>query len=279
MDGKIIVYGFCLVALIAGSAFWRYAMEVDDAQKDVDLAREQQRTVEDGIKQTKAWLAARREASALILAAGVIERNNEPLRDEVRALQQKRMDIAKLFVTSIERAREETIGMVVPELTLATGTTFKEAKILSVDSEIATLHHTGGVSKVPTTILPTRLLDRLRFGYNPAGLGVGPPVIERSPTILSGSSSSSNTSTMSTAASDALVRLGMNSESTSKDAKKKPALARPRDPNRVKIEGDPALWKSVERTSIGRAYIPGQGWLKIGADGPIPGSATGGIKQ
>lgn len=276
MDAKIIVYGFCLVAIISGSFFWRYAMEIDDAQKDVDLAKEQQRAVEDGIKQTKAWMAARKEASALILAAGVLERENEPLREEVRALQQKRMDVAKLFVASIERAREETTGMILPELTLATGTTYKEVKILSVDSEIATLHHTGGVSKVPTTILPSSLLDRLRFGYNPAGLGVGPPIVERSPAIPSGSTTTRN---MSTAASDSLVRLGMSSESIPKDSKKKPELARPRDPNRIKIEGDPSLWKSVERTSIGRAYIPGQGWLKIGADGPIPGSATGGIKQ
>jgi len=278
MDAKIIVYGFCLVAIISGSFFWRYAMEIDDVQKDVELAREHLSQVEGGIKQTQAWLAARKEAAALIMAAGVLERVNEPLRAEVQALQQKRMDVAKLFLASIERAREDTAGLVLPELTMATGTTFKEVRILSVDSEIATLHHTGGVSKVPTTILPSNLLDRLRFGYNPAGLGVGPSTYESPTSTPFAATSGITTSTMSTAASDSLVRLGMNSGS-SNDSKKKAGLSRPRDPNRIKIEGDPALWKSVQRTSIGRAYIPGQGWLKIGADGPIPGSASGGIRQ
>jgi hypothetical protein len=77
-----------------------------------------------------------------------------------------------------------------------------------------------------------------------------------------------------TSASDTLVRLGMDSNVSAKDAgRKRVAPPAPRDPERIKREGDPALWKSVERTSIGRAYIPGQGWLKVGADGPIPGSA------
>jgi len=278
MDAKIIVYGFCLVAIVSGSFFWRYAMEIDDAQKDVDQARADLAQIEGGIKQTQAWMAARKEAAALIMAASVLDRENEPLRAEVQALQQKRMEVAKLFLASIERAREETTGRILPELTMATGTTFKEVKILSVDAEIATLHHTGGVSKVPTTILPSNLLDRLRYGYNPAGLGVGPSVFERPPPTTLGTTSSPTTSTLSTAASDSLVRLGMNSDSSS-NSKKKTSPSKYRDPNRVKIEGDPALWKSVERTSIGRAYIPGQGWLRVGADGPIPGSATGGIKQ
>jgi hypothetical protein len=57
------------------------------------------------------------------------------------------------------------------------------------------------------------------------------------------------------------------------DKTKKKTIIPKRDPARIKVDGDPALWKSVQRTSVGRAYIPGQGWLRIGPNGPIPGSA------
>lgn len=277
MDGKIIVYGFCLLFIIAGTTFWTYTMDIDEAQKDVVLARQQAVAIEDSIKQSHGWMAARKEAAAFISAASIIEQQNETLRTEVNAIKQQRSDLAKAFIASIERAREETLGKVMPEITLATGTTLKQASIQSVDPEITVFQHSEGVSKVPTTILPSTLLDRLRFGYKPDGIGVGPSVVDQ---VSGGPAASytvaparSLTSSISTAASDSLTRLGMNSSISTRDGKKKKALPAPRDPNRIKIEGDPALWKSVERSSIGRAYIPGQGWLKVGADGPIPGSA------
>ncbi|MES2594960.1 MAG: hypothetical protein V4662_06485 [Verrucomicrobiota bacterium] len=275
MDGKIFVYGLCLLAIITGTSFWMYTMDIDEAQKTVVLARQQLSAAEEGIKSSGAWITARKEASALITAAGIIEQQNQTLRDEVGVIKQQRTDLAKVFVASIERAREEMLGRVMAEVTLATGTTLKQASIQSSDPEVTVFQHSEGVSKVPTTILPSILLDKLRFGYKPDGVGVGPSVVDS----VSGSAGSSSTMSsrptatrIDTSASDSLTRLGMNSTISSVD-KKKRVVPPPRDPNRIKIEGDASLWKSVERTSIGRAYIPGQGWLKVGADGPIPGSA------
>ncbi len=275
MDGKIFAYGLCLLALIAGTGFWTYTMDIDEAEKDATLARQQLSAVEDGIKHSQAWIVARKEASALITAAGVIEQQNQAVRDEIAAIKEQRLSLAKVFLGSIERARGDMLGRVMAEVTLATGTTLRQASIQSIDPEITVFQHSEGVSKVPTTILPSVLLDRLRFGYQPEGVAIGPSVVE------SGSSGSTSSSTyarptatkIDTSASDSLTRLGMNSTISTLDQKKKKALPPPRDPNRIKVEGDPALWKNVERSSIGRAYIPGQGWLKVGADGPIPGSA------
>ncbi|GEP43050.1 hypothetical protein [Brevifollis gellanilyticus] len=276
MDGKIFAYGLCLLAIIVGTSFWTYTMDIDEAHKNVELARQQLSAVEDGIKHGQAWIVARKEASAQISAAGIIEQQNQKLRDEIAVLKQQRVDVAKVFLGSIERARGDLLGRVMAEVTLATGTTLKQASIQSIDPEITVFQHSEGVSKVPTTILPSTLLDRLRFGYQPEGVAISPSVVEST----SSSGSSGNTiysrptaTRIDTSASDSLTRLGMNSTILTNDQKKKKALPPPRDPNRIKVEGDPALWKNVERTSIGRAYIPGQGWLKVGADGPIPGSA------
>ena len=269
MDAKITIYGLCLVFIIAVTSFWSYMMGVDDAQKDLNSAREHLEAVEKNIVDTRAWIVARKEASALITAANHIEQENVIARENLDKINQQRSNIAKAFVAAIERARSETIGVVMPEVRLASGTILKQAKLQSVDPEIAVFQHSEGVSKVPTSILPTKLLDRLRFGFNPAGLGIGPAFVETTVNIPIGMP---DTRKISTAASDSLVRLGLSAPSTPNVAKKKPVAPR-RDPNRIKIEGDPALWKNVERTSIGRAYIPGQGWLRVGADGPIPGSA------
>ncbi|HYF34218.1 MAG TPA: hypothetical protein VD994_02920, partial [Prosthecobacter sp.] len=34
-------------------------------------------------------------------------------------------------------------------------------------------------------------------------------------------------------------------------------------------QGDPGLWPLVTKKSLGRAFIPGKGWLQIGPRGPI----------
>jgi hypothetical protein len=174
MDAKVIIYGLCLVAIIAGASFWSYTMGIDDAQKDVISARQQSAVAEEGIKQAKAWLTARKEASALLAASRVIERDNLALRTEVDAIKSKRKDIAKVFQSSVDRARTETAGMSFPKIQLSTGEQFKNAKIQSVDKEITVFQHAEGVSKVPTRALPPDLLDRLRYDSIP-GVGGGRP--------------------------------------------------------------------------------------------------------
>jgi hypothetical protein len=274
MDGKIIVYGFCLIALISGASFWAYTMEMDDAQKEVVLVRQQLAVAEESIKQTKAWMAARKEASALITAGQIIGHENQKLRAEVELLQIDRNNLAKAFLSSIQRAREESLGVIIPEVLLSTGTTLRQAKIQSIDAEITIFQHSEGVSKVPSTTLPKPLLDRFKFGFSPGGVTADSLVMEDSLEISTFGSSVSPPATtkISTAISDSVARLGMNEGLASIAEKKKKARPAPRDPNRIKTHGDPGLWKNVVRSSIGRAYIPGQGWLKVGPDGPIPGS-------
>jgi hypothetical protein len=171
MDAKIIIYGFCLALVIAGSFFWRYTMQIDDAEKDMLLARQQMNATEDGVRQAKAWLAARKEAAALIAAAAVLEKDNKVLKEAVDVLQRKRAEIVKVFSSSIQRARQETVGMEFPELQLNSGARFKNVKIQSIDESLAVLKHSEGVSKVPASALPPEMLDRLRFGFIPGTSG------------------------------------------------------------------------------------------------------------
>lgn len=256
MDAKIIIYGFCLVAIIAGASFWSYTMGIDEAQKDVFSARQQLAVAEDSIKQAKAWLSARKEAAALISAAAIIEKDNEALRGEIAAVRSKRRDVAKVFVSTIERGRNEFVGITLPELTLSTGAKFRNAKIQSLDSEITVLQHSEGVSKVSTTELPAEIQDRLRYGFNPGGLGV------------SGNESKSTSSNSSSSASDRIVRLGMSSAPVvspgGESAPPAPATYGSSEP--VTTASAPV---AGQKESLGRVYVPGKGWQRVGAGGTV----------
>jgi hypothetical protein len=254
MDAKVIIYGFCLVAIIAGASFWSYTMGIDEAQKDVFSARQQLAVAEESIKQAQAWLSARKEAAALISAAAIIEKDNEALRGEIATVRTKRRDVAKVFVSTIERARNEFVGITLPELTLSTGARFRNAKVQSFDSEITVLQHSEGVSKVSTTELPPEIQDRLRYGFNPGGLGV------------SSKESKSTSSNSGSAASDRIVRLGMSTA---------PVVS----PGGESTTTAPVTYGSSEtvtsaavegqKESLGRVYVPGKGWQRVGAGGTV----------
>jgi hypothetical protein len=256
MDAKIIVYGFCLVAIVGGSFFWRYAMEMDDVEKEVVNARVHLNNIEDGVKQAKAWAAARKEAAALIAAAAKIKEGNDALHDEIQAVQKKRIEVAKNYMGTIERARAQTSGMSLPELTLSTGVSLKNVKIQSIDEEIAVLHHSQGVSKVSTNMLPPIFKDRMRYGYNPTGLG---------------SPSGPSTKTADTSASDRLARMGANGPPP------EPKPAEPA-PSKASVPPPPAAAVSGQRESLGRVYVPGKGWQRAGVGGfvapPTAGTPT-----
>lgn len=279
MDGKIIAYAIFLVAIIGGVMGVLYTTDVDEAQKEFILTQQQLGQTEEALKQMHASYEQRKEATAIITAGHIIERDNEALRTEIRTLKQKRDDLAKAFVGTIQRVREDSVGLVVPEIPLTSGSTLKNAKLQAVDDQLTVIQHSEGVSKVPTSTLPASLLDRFRFGYVPGGAGTiietapeNPEEQKPQPGAASKSSTSSSTRFYSPT-SDSVVRLGSDGPSEKSKKKATPSRNTARnDPKLMEIEGNPALWKSVERQSIGRAYIPGQGWLKIGPRGPIPGS-------
>jgi hypothetical protein len=272
MDGKIIVYGICLVIIAAAASLWSYTMGIDEAEKERALARHQLAAAQEGVRAAEAWIHARKEAMALITAGGILEKENQVLRDQVAVLRQRQNELKGLFASAIQRAREQITSLVIPEVTLSNGVVLREVRVQSADPELAVLLHSGGVSKVSTAILPADMLDRFRFGSFPGQVKAEASLTGPS---MSGDPASAVSVKPGTSASDSVVRLGLDGAVSAKDAGKKRAIQpiAPRDPERVKREGDPALWKSVERTSVGRAYIPGQGWLRVGADGPIPGSA------
>ena len=281
MDGKIIIYALFILSVLGGVAGIMYTTDVDEAQKDLILTRQQLGQAEDSLKQANELLAQRKEAVAIITAAHIIDRDNETLRNEITALQKKREEMNRNFAVTVQRVREASAGLVLPEIRLSTGNTLRNAKIQAVNQDLTVIQHNDGVSKVPTESLPNALLDRFRFSNIPARPGasietVPDKVPVRQPETKPDQSPgprSSEAYSFPSSTSDAIARLGESGPA--KTGQATPAAAPnpvSKDPRAMEIEGDPALWQSVERQSVGRAYISGQGWLKIGTKGPIPGS-------
>jgi len=255
MDAKIIVYGFCLLAIVAGSTFWRYAMEIDDVEKEVVLARQNLNNVEEGLRQAKAWGTARKEAAALLAAASVIKESNDALYEEIQVLQKKRMEVAKSYMSAVERARAETAGMELPEITLATGGSLKNAKIQSIDEELTVIKHSEGVAKIATKLLPAMFKDRLRYGFNPLGLG----------SLSTSGARSGGTKNSDTSISDQIAKMGANGAAPEAKPTETPPV--PDTAGSASVAG--------QRESLGRIYVPGKGWQRAGAGGFIAPPTVG----
>ena len=278
MDGKIIIYALFILSVLGGVAGILYTTDVDEAQKDLILTRQQLGQAEESLKQATEVFTQRKEAVAIITAAHIVDHDNETLRTEISAPQKKREEMNRNFAGTIQRVREASVGLELPEIRLSTGNTVRNAKIQAVNQDITVIQHNDGVLKVPTENLPNALLDRFRFSNAPARQGEPIETVPNKPPVRqpetksdqSPSPRSSEAYSFPSSTSDAITRLGEGGP-----AKAAPvAVPNPvsNDPRAMEIEGNPALWQSVERQSIGRAYIPGQGWLKIGSKGPIPGS-------
>ena len=273
MDGKIIVYAIALFALLAGVSGFYYTVDVDEAQKEFILTQQELGNIQESIKGAQKLTEIRKETAALITAAHIIESENEAIRTEAKKFSDARDYEARAFISVIQKVREETVGMNFPSIPLSNGTVLKNAKIQAVDENLTVIQHSEGVSKIATEFLSPELHDRLRFGFVPGGAG---SATNESSTEYNPSKKSSQSSyaprpkEVRSDTSDFLVRSGANQIQNKQAAPKPQATVSNR--NDAKVNGDPGLWNGVERFSIGRAYVPGQGWLKVGPKGPIPGS-------
>jgi hypothetical protein len=120
----------------------------------------------------------------------------------------------------------------------------KGSVVKSLDQDTMVVSYSEGITKISTTDLPQELQDRYRFDIRIAK--------EEAPLTPM---------TMPVPVSD------------SAPAKKSVSTHRTHQPaGNPRIEGDPGLWKEVTRTSLGRVFIPGKGWLSVGTKGPIPTS-------
>lgn len=279
MDGKIFVYLVCLAGIIGLIAFVNFSNAIDEGTQQLTLTQQQVDSMSGTIRGQKELLELRKEVAALLTVCGILDRDVEAIRNEIRVLRESETSLRRSFEQAVVQVRTDTIGKVFPAVPLSNGVTLRNARVQSIDADILTILHSEGVSKISAETLPPDLQDRLRFGNKPSNSAATyqqPSDRYTASSLSTGSftSTANSTPVVNTAVSDGLLRMmaqqGSAEPSDKKDSK---AKATTRSNKSVVSEtGDAGLWRSVTRESLGRAYIPGQGWLEVGPDGPIPGS-------
>lgn len=247
---KAITFGLICFVLIGIFYGVNHTTEIDEATRNLEEAKRELDMLDGAIKNQENLTAWRKELWALSQVSGILQKKNDDVRSEIRAMERSEARVMDSFLKTVERVRNDTIGMTMDELPLANGLVLKRVRVQGLDRTTMSVLHSEGISKVALEDLPDDLKARLRIGM----------------TTLGSSSLASNDSRSDSSASDRMAELGRYGA----DKVEKKATSESRSDS--KAEGDPALWDSVTRRSLGRAFVPGQGWLEVGAKGPIPGS-------
>ena len=249
MDGKIIAYVLLLGVAMAVIWGFFYSSDLDEALLHLDSTKAQIGLVEKEIAVRKNRLEARREAVALMQVAGILSSEQDSIREEINNYEKQEAQVTEQFVNEAQRERDQAEGTTLDQVLLSSGRMLKSIRIQSIDDELLVGMHAEGASKIPVEDLPQDLKDRFMIGK----LGKKPlPDADAAPSAPS----------------------VVIPDPTGSSSKKKSSVSRGHSPaGNIRIEGNPSLWNSVTRTSLGRAYIPGTGWLKIGTKGPIPNMA------
>ncbi len=203
------------------------------------------------VQASRELLAQHNELAPYLVAAAQAQTEVDAARDRLAGIKGEVERTQSLFALLVRRARTEAPGTTYSEMQLRSGQRLRNAKIMRIDGGTLTVAHDGGV----TTLTDDELSDelRFRFGYS-----------FDLPTDLF----PSNSEVVKSKPIPEVIIPATPGEATSPSTRQPTNASRG---NRYR-DGDPGLWNGVTRQHLGRAYIPGQGWLKVGPSGPIPKS-------
>lgn len=203
------------------------------------------------VQASRELLERHQELAPYLVAAAQAQAEVDAARDRLAGIKGEVERTQGLFAALVRRARTEAPGTTYSELQLNSGQRLRNAKIMRIDGVTLTVAHDGGVTSLDADDLPDALRFRLGYEFDlPSGF------FPRS---------DSTQVVKSKPIPEVLIPV---TPSEAKPSKAQQPAASFRA-NRYR-DGDPGLWPGVTRQELGRAYIPGQGWLKVGPRGPIP---------
>jgi cell division protein FtsL len=249
---RVIFTTFVIVAVFLTFYGVHYSTQVDIIRGEHRELTSQVAETSKLLKNNRELLQRRQELTPYLAAAAQVQKEIDAMREQLVKLKQEIDKTQSLFASLVKRARTEAPGTAVAEMRLSSGQLLRNAKIMRIENHNITVAHDGGVTNLTADDLPDDL--RQRFGYT---------------LDLPRSYLQSEQSTKPKPIPEVVIP-APNSTTTGA-SERRPAAAPAAPTNRYR-DGDPGLWNGVTRQELGRAYIPGQGWLKVGPSGPIPKS-------
>jgi hypothetical protein len=263
MDTRVTTFVISILAIAGFFYFWTHSIGLDEVQRELSNVQVEMEQMKQSLQQAEQRQKLVHEVAALFKTKQVIEDQHSQIRAKTDQIIKERGTLSADMQSLIMRARQETVGLEMAELTLTTGVTLKKVKIQDINPEISVVQHQEGISKIATETLPNFIQDRLRYGYQVADTFGNSHMSGN--TVYEGSTANSS---VSTSTSDNLLSKYTGTAKKTKFTAVKKAKVNPY------VDGDSSLWNSVDRKDLGRAHVPGQGWLEIGPNGPIPKRTT-----
>lgn len=157
--------------------------------------------------------------------------------------------------------------------------TYVDPILLKVDTDGIRIRHADGAAKIPFDALPESLQEKFK-GFAEAIKKDAPSQSDSTSTV----SASTNKDLKTKAEIESLIaiqkaQLEVVNQKLAELTRASMKTSQPSDqasPPIDKSQGDPSLWSKVTQRSLGMVYVPGQGYLKVGPNGPIPKDASGG---
>lgn len=251
MELKFFFY-FGIFALVFSTIYGvHYTTQVDEAKRDHGSLVEQVGNLVEATRKTQDEIKRKHGIIPYMTAARKVQEEIDELRKKVAAVRGEQDQLHGLFANLVKRVRTEAPGTTIEQIHMQNGTLLKNAKIVRLEGRNLTIAHDGGIANITASELPEELQFRFGFNISLPGLSFSEPEHVNghkpiSEVIIPSSGSNSG--------SPPPVRMPPSSSSSS---------------DRYK-DGDPNLWNQVTKKDLGMVYIPGQGWLRVGAKGPIP---------
>ena len=173
-SGKFWIFAFFILIVSGGSTLYQHFQGVDRVNADlIDLKNNlfQMESATENLRtewaKVEALLAKLRVAQA---KGGPIQQRKEELQKKIRGLEGEFRYLVSSTRAAVDKVRENAPGEVYPEVNLANGKVFKDAKIRKVEEDQISFIHSDGIGYASFDILPADLLKK--FDLGPGGLAV-----------------------------------------------------------------------------------------------------------
>lgn len=164
MESKFYLYFVILIGIIGGCYTMYLNQDMDALNQKLVQTKHAVSNADGQIAKTQQQIDQKKEVAAILHLIETRKAEKESLITEIKGIQDQEPALAESMNQAIAKVRRESVGMSFPELTLAGGTTLKNAQIQKVEEEEVIIQHSEGVKRAKSADLPPDLKDRMRLG-------------------------------------------------------------------------------------------------------------------
>jgi hypothetical protein len=167
--GKFIIFIFAVIASAAAGTV--YFFKVEEQRAQLKQAVEKLTEIKSLVARKAVLVIPKKQENqdlqTKIDALTKVTSENEALAGQIPPLEATLSELTREFVDAVSKTRAASIGVALPDVTLASGQVLQGVRIVKITDTEITLAHNGGSARVPGSSLPADLRDRFRIDMSP----------------------------------------------------------------------------------------------------------------